>query len=350
MPLPVPKAELIGTCLEMIGAYLVVFIDCVKVLYKKYTRGRSASYLWIVALAIFLLCTLHLIVDIVRIMAAFTGHMNVPNAPATYYGNVNSPLDVTKTAVYCTVTLISDALIVYRLFAVWNQNYYVAVIPAMAFIADIGTSAWFTWSLHQVKPGDDVLVANVTVRAKYFYSVTLILNVICTFGISYKIWIIQRGVSGYAVSSATRLRRIITVIVESAAIYSAWLIALIITSEVGESALFILLNSISPIIGMVFSAVIIRVSIDRNNYSTMSHVSGSRFGFSKGSDGRSNPITRQTAGSGNAPVVNSRARSGGVQITLDTVTHKDPTSEYEMDKIETTDSTSFTRDKVEDLA
>ena len=101
---------------------------------------------------------------------------------------------------------------------------------------------------------------------------------------------------------------------------------------------------------MVFSAVIIRVSIDRNNYSTMSHVSGSRFGFSKGSDGRSNPITRQTAGSGNAPVVNSRARSGGVQITLDTVTHKDPTTEYEMDKLETTDTTSFTRDKVKDLA
>ena len=90
-------------------------------------------------------------------MAAFTGHMDVPNAPATYYGNVNSPLDVTKTAVYCTVTLISDALIVsyfpavylaphadcrikvYRLFAVWNRNYDVAVIPAMAVIADVGT-------------------------------------------------------------------------------------------------------------------------------------------------------------------------------------------------------------------
>ena len=56
-----------------------------------------------------------------RIMAAFTGHMDIPNAPATYYGNVNSPLDVTKTAVYCTVTLISDALIV---------SYFSAVYPA----------------------------------------------------------------------------------------------------------------------------------------------------------------------------------------------------------------------------
>ena len=54
----------------------------------------------------------HLVVDIVRVMAAFTNHMETPHYPAEYYEWVNSPLDVTKTAVYCTVTLISDALIV----------------------------------------------------------------------------------------------------------------------------------------------------------------------------------------------------------------------------------------------
>ena len=50
-------------------------------------------------------------------MAAFTDHMDVPNAPVTYYTVVNSPLDVTKNAVYCTVTLVSDALIVRLLFS-----------------------------------------------------------------------------------------------------------------------------------------------------------------------------------------------------------------------------------------
>ena len=55
-----------------------------------------------------------MVVDIVRVMAAFTDHMETPHYPAEYYEWVNSPLDVTKTAVYCTVTLISDALIVSR--------------------------------------------------------------------------------------------------------------------------------------------------------------------------------------------------------------------------------------------
>ena len=98
----------------------------------------------------------HVIVDIVRVMAAFTDEMGTPNAPTAYYEWVNSPLDVTKTAVYCTVTLISDAIIVcsitcqqrirsptspqiYRLFIVWNRNYLIAVVPFLAFFADIGS-------------------------------------------------------------------------------------------------------------------------------------------------------------------------------------------------------------------
>lgn len=72
------------------------------------------------------------------------------------------------------------------------------VVPIILFLADTGTSPtrnstvheinvapaatsiWATWSISEVKPGDNVLLANVTLRAKYFYSLTLALNVLCT--------------------------------------------------------------------------------------------------------------------------------------------------------------------------
>ncbi|KAF7790918.1 hypothetical protein EIP86_001876 [Pleurotus ostreatoroseus] len=150
-------------------------------------------------------------------MAAFTDNIDVPNAPVTYYTVVNSPLDVTKNAVYCAVTLVSDALIVYRLFAVWGHNYYITILPMLAFFADIGTSVWFLSSLRLVTPDDDVLLSKVTVRSKYFYTVTLVLNILCTCGISCKIWMIQRGLSEYAMNSVSRLRRILSIIIESGA-------------------------------------------------------------------------------------------------------------------------------------
>ena len=81
---------------------------------------------------------------------------------------------------------------------------------------------------------------------------------------------------------------------------------------------------------MVFSAVIIRVSTDRSQISHTSNVaSGSQFGFTK-------PGARRTgyATAGNvASMQNQISRAEGVQITLDTVTHRDD-SEFEMDKME----------------
>lgn len=81
--------------------------------------------------------------------------------------------------------------------------------------------------------------------------------------------------------------------------------------------------------GMVFSAVIIRVSTDKAHINhTSNAASGSQFGFTK-------PGTRRTfAAAGNVASVNgTMARAEGVQITLDTVTHRDD-SEFEMDKME----------------
>ena len=85
---------------------------------------------------------------------------------------------------------------------------------------------------------------------------------------------------------------------------------------------------------MVFSAVIIRVTEDRTNLTaTGNHASGSgSYGFNKPS--RRGYGSGHGIISGGAPSVASHLRSGGVQITLDTVTHKD-TSEFEMDKMET---------------
>lgn len=84
---------------------------------------------------------------------------------------------------------------------VWERRWLVAVIPSLFLVADIGmdavatpldrdmipcssmsssgTSAWALWSQLRVKAGDDVLAADVTLRVKYFYAVTLALNLIC---------------------------------------------------------------------------------------------------------------------------------------------------------------------------
>ncbi|GJE85477.1 hypothetical protein PsYK624_015560 [Phanerochaete sordida] len=261
MALPLPKAELIGTVLETVGfgAYVIVFIECLRLLCTRHRAGRDMRYLIATASVIFALAAVHLLIDIVRVMDAFTRHMDVPNSAAQFYGTITTPLNLAKSATYVAITLVLDALIVYRTYVVWGKRLLVVVLPSVLFVADIGLSAWATWSITEVRPGDDVMLANVTLRVKYFYSVTLALNLFCTLAIAGRIWSVHRGVTARSISGV-RFTGVIAVILESAAIYSVLLVLLIATSAVGSTAMFVVLNSISPIIGMVFSAVIVRAS------------------------------------------------------------------------------------------
>lgn len=89
----------------------------------------------------------------------------------------------------------------YRTFVVWGHNYLFALIPFGLVLADVGTqlSMFPVLSLHltlvtfasalgvyavfllsQVVPGNDALMSTVTERVKYFYAVTLALNLLCT--------------------------------------------------------------------------------------------------------------------------------------------------------------------------
>lgn len=126
------------------------------------------------------------------------------------------------------------------------------------------------------------MVADVTLRVKFFYAVTLALNLFCSrtsaillihphvmtnvtvaVVIAWKIWSIHRHLSQHSVSGV-RFVGIIAVIVESgessaaqlktvhvhfplsALVYTALLIVLIVTSVVASTAMFIVLNAVRP--------------------------------------------------------------------------------------------------------
>lgn len=85
---------------------------------------------------------------------------------------------------------------------------------------------------------------------------------------------------------------------------------------------------------MVFSTVIIRISADHVEATPSSNAaSGSGFGFTKPGRRTAFASTHGGLSTSNGPGIASHVlHPEGVQITLDTVTHRDP--EFEMDKLE----------------
>jgi len=193
-----------------------------------------------------------------RTFQAFTANMDVAHAPEDYFKIVDTPLNIMKTATYCSVTIVADALIVYRTFVIWDCNWWIIILPTLALMADFALSVWFTWSTNVAQPGESVIGSAVFLRSKYFMAVTLVLNIMCTFLISFRIWRIQSQVG--CVNSTGRGANVITIVLESAAIYSAVLVVLIVLTVAESSPYFFFLNSMCPFIGIVFSYIMLRSS------------------------------------------------------------------------------------------
>ena len=65
----------------------------------------------------------------------------LPN-PSTFYANAASPESLVKNSITVALAIISDFIIVYRTFIVWNFNWLIVFVPIGLLLGDIGTYAY----------------------------------------------------------------------------------------------------------------------------------------------------------------------------------------------------------------
>ena len=109
----------------------MITFNTVDILLMKKSRRFGGTYLYVSAIAMFAAITMvrrkpgltcqpsvltlawqHEVIDIVRVMQAYTENETDPNWPAEYYAELKSSISVFKTVIYTVVTIISDAFIV----------------------------------------------------------------------------------------------------------------------------------------------------------------------------------------------------------------------------------------------
>ncbi|KAF8621299.1 hypothetical protein AX15_007897 [Amanita polypyramis BW_CC] len=320
MAIDVPTAQLLGTFLEMLGygIYLVVTPQAFLVLRQKQLSRKLMIYLYSTMAVTFILVTMHLLIDLIRVFQAFTTQSGTPNAPETFFANVNTNLNFMKNSTVVATTLVADALLIYRTLIVWERRWCTLILPIVLYCLDVAMSIWFTWSVTEAKRGYSVLSAMTFSRSKYFFAATLAVNLVCTCLIAYRIWAIQNAVTRYSRGSH-RVQNALLIILESAAIYTVALVVMIVLACLDSAVLFFFLNSMPSLIGSVFTFVILRSSSGGNQYS---------------SDARTSLVLQ-----GNVPQLTTTServdmkRKGssieGVQVHLERIVHHDPENEQE---------------------
>ncbi|RPD53160.1 hypothetical protein L226DRAFT_522578 [Lentinus tigrinus ALCF2SS1-7] len=261
------NTHLIGLWLQLLftGAYLVYFPKCVVILRRKVREGLSI-WLPLVCGLFFALTVTGLVVEMHRGYQAFSVHPpELPN-PSRFFADASSTGSLIKNGINVVQAIISDMVIVYRTFIVWNCSYLVIILPVLVFLADAGMGIWSVITLSQTKSGSTLILAAVSVRVRYFFVLTFCLNMLCACLICFRIWR-----SGYKVRygySDSPLSRVMAVVVESAGFYCAYLFVIIVTNSVGSNVFFIFLDPTPPVVAIVYTMLIVRAHTERENIST----------------------------------------------------------------------------------
>ncbi|KAI0642529.1 hypothetical protein C8Q79DRAFT_917043 [Trametes meyenii] len=275
------NAHLFGMWLQLLatGAYFVYLPHCVVILVRKLRQGLSP---WLPAACFFIFAAT--VLDfVVLIVRAYEGYsINAPGElinPSAIYANPSSTLSLLKNAMNIVVAIVSDAIIVYRTYVVWNYNIWIVLAPIGLFMGDTAVGVWAVWTLAQTKPGAIPILAAVSVRIRYFFIITFVLNLLCSGLICLKIWRIQslvpRDYSGERSSGS----RVLEIIVESAGLYCAHLFILIVTNSVGTNFFFVFLDPLPPVGAYVFSMLIVRTRQTSEKTSTSLAGSGTAIRF-----------------------------------------------------------------------
>ncbi|KAK6980732.1 hypothetical protein R3P38DRAFT_3376649 [Favolaschia claudopus] len=259
MPIvPGTRESYIGVFLENIiyGVYLSVFVECFTLVANKKTRGIKHMYLVATTVIMFILITMRCVIDTFRCVAAFDG-------TDLDFGAPNSPLGILTNACWALVTPVADIFIVFRTYIVWGYDWRVVILPALLSLANLGTGALVIAALIEAGDQNSAISSSKVDSLNAFISLSLCTNVVCTGLIAFRIVQVHRQVSWMVASNTRRSSeslRVLSIIVESAAIYTLLLIATLITDHLDGFVSFILINCTPPTIGVVFSYIIIRVS------------------------------------------------------------------------------------------
>lgn len=261
------EAEIVALFVESVlyGILVVTFVACVYTLVWRRNSRRLNVPMLATAILLFVCATMHVAIDLVRMLNAFWTHRAAPGGPAAYFNDVRRMTHVFKSAVYITETCISDALVVYRCHVVVKRYLVTFCLSVMVIGSAVSGYGSVYMLVHSPNFHGSIFNSRIAPWITSFNVITAATNILATILIAYTIWRLNRIVT--QVFEGHSLSPVMLIIIESGAIYGFALLLLTAFYTRDSNAQFIVLDAISPLIGIVFCHIILRVSLQAKNLS-----------------------------------------------------------------------------------
>ncbi|KAH6867230.1 hypothetical protein BKA70DRAFT_1453535 [Coprinopsis sp. MPI-PUGE-AT-0042] len=240
------------------GIYLSFFVAALPVLFRSNKFKRFPSTVFVMGNGLmFILITAHASILLLQLVVAFA-----------YQTDIHGPFRVlsdlgywaTNTAPYlgATTYMIGDILMIYRCFLLWQRNYWIILVPVLLAALSVGL---YIASLSFVRniPTSVILVRNCPIML--VPPICYILQTALTTSlIIYKIYSQFRQTRDIGVISiyTPAVLPIMRIIVESAVVYTAGMLASAVLVGMDHPARLVMHSCMIPVTGTVFVLMALR--------------------------------------------------------------------------------------------
>ncbi|KAF8188853.1 hypothetical protein K438DRAFT_1833436 [Mycena galopus ATCC 62051] len=246
------------------GIFLVLFFAMcyLRLSTQEKEKSRFADgVLWrtsveVSLLAILALATAHWTITIFCFFSAFLGNGDDTLGAVLIALLTRLKLFViTENALTVFSMLVGDAILIHRTWVIWNRNIRVALLPISLWIGMMVSGLVAVSLLYRGSPGSVQATFN-WVFANFMLST--ITSFYCTTIMAWRIWKTCRE---SAELRARNIMCVLTVLVESAAIWTSWTIAFVAFHEAGSLAELPINAGVPSLIGIVNTVIHLRVAV-----------------------------------------------------------------------------------------
>ncbi|KAJ3900493.1 hypothetical protein F5879DRAFT_972593 [Lentinula edodes] len=213
-----------------------------------------------ISMLMFFIATWHLAMNAYRMVEGYVDHSLAPGGAVAYIGNLRPWHHILKDTLYATQENLGSAAAIYRCWVLWSHDWKIIMFPSILLMVNIVAGYMVCGLYSTVSPTETVFDARLTTWIKIFYSLAVVLNIITTSLMSYRIWRTHQQSSTY-VSSSSQLMPIMRILVESAALQLFVETVLLALYSNDINAQYILLESVASIVAITFNAITIRIKL-----------------------------------------------------------------------------------------
>uniref|UniRef100_A0A8H8CLI3 Uncharacterized protein n=1 Tax=Psilocybe cubensis TaxID=181762 RepID=A0A8H8CLI3_PSICU len=241
-------------------------------------RDMHATGMIIVSAVMFFMATFHLAINGFRLVRGYADMSDAEGGPVAYYGDLRRWDHILKDTIFVTqenlgsaaavnidsspvVTRKLTARQIYRTWTLWAHNWKVIIIPTVMLMVNIVAGYILCATYSSVDLTATIFYPRIEIWIKTFYSMAVVLNIITTSLMAWRIYSIHKQSANYSLGQG-KLLSILRILVESAALQLIAEIVLLALYCQDINAQYFLLECVAAVVAITFNTITLRIKVE----------------------------------------------------------------------------------------